>query len=316
MANIEMQRGVIRRWKIDPERNKGFGVCFLDRCVTPLAGSFGSDIGVGDTIHALCELHTSDRYGDQYKIKQIVSHIPGTANMVTWLLLKLPNIGQQRARAIRETFGNELWRVLEHAHQELTAIDGITPARATEAHKVFMQEKDKVELASELQKLGVEEKTILQVFKKKIPASTIREFLKEDPYQLLRFHSVPFETADEIALRMDVQKDDARRVSGAMLACLREVRKKGSTAVRYNVLRQDARNMLGVPNSVIDARLRDSRNERFSPNFRFYEKNAQSAAAEDDDLVFATALRVNMSDTDFESGVALASARRTQEEDY
>jgi exodeoxyribonuclease V alpha subunit len=291
MPELEMRRGVVARWRIQPRENERFGVLLLENDSTPYAGAFPS-VERGDELAMFAFLSDHAKYGAQYKVQKVVLHIPGKMNLVNWLLLRLPNIGPVRARAIKEQFGEMIWQVLESDPRQLTTIDGITDERADKLAEIYNQEKKGIDVFLSLLQLGVDPKTLITLIKKDIHIWQLQAWLDTDVYQLAAQGLLRFDEVDSIGEAKQIDKEDARRVCGAVVSILRDRRKDGHTATPYNVLRIEARRLLKVSDSVIDLGINKAPELPFPAHFAFFGQQVQWVEHAEADMVFGQALGV------------------------
>lgn len=293
MSELEMRRGIVSRWKIYPKPGERFGVLFLEKDVTPYAGGFVGGVERGDEIAMLAMLSEHPRFGAQYKVQKVVMHVPGKLNLVNWLLLRMPNIGPIRARLIKEQFEDSIWDVLESNPLALTCIDGITEERAQKIAQMYTQERETIAVFTDLLRLGVDPKILTALVKKNTPSWLLKNWLAEDPYQLAVQGLLKFQQADEIGTVREISKTDARRICGAVVTVLKERRRDGHTATAYNVLRMEARTVLGIKdNAVIDEGVAKAATLPFPAHFSFFGDFVQWTEHAEADLLFATALGV------------------------
>lgn len=292
MPELEMRRGVVARWRIQPRDNERFGVLLLENDGIPYAGAFPS-VERGDEIAMFAFQSDHPRYGPQYKVQKVVMHIPGKQNLVNWLLLRLPNIGPVRAREIKEQFGETIWQVLENDPQQLTIIDGITEERAAKIAEIYAQEKKGIDVFLSLLRLGVDPKTLIALIKKDIHIWQLQDWLDKDVYQLAAQGLLRFDEADSIGEAKAIEKEDPRRVCGAVVSILRDRRKDGHTATPYNVLRMEARRLLRVPDTIIDGAVNNAADLPFPAHFSFFGHIVQWVEHAEADMVFAQALGVH-----------------------
>lgn len=291
MAELEMRRGVVARWRIQPRDGERFGVLLLEKDPTPYAGAFPS-VERGDEIAVFAFLSDHLRYGPQYKVQKVVMHIPGKLNLVNWLLLRLPNIGPVRARAIKEHFGDTIWQVLDSDPHQLMMIDGITEERADKMAEIYQQEKKGVEIFLHLLRLGVDPKTLIAIIKKDLHIWQLQDWLDKDIYQLAAQGLLAFSEVDAIGKVQQIDKEDPRRVCGAAVSILRDRRRDGHTATPYNILRMDARQLLKIADPMIDAGINKAPELPFPAHFAFFGTQVQWVEHAEADLVFAQALGV------------------------
>lgn len=228
------------------------------RSGSPFVGVVPEEVEDGDLVELAVLEKKHPRYGDQYEVQALLVHYPsaGTA-VVEWMITRLPNIGPERAEAIVNRWGGELWDVLESDPLKLTAIAGITEERAQAIHEAYQAHAEERQMVLELVRLGL---TAKQAGK---AAAMWRgqalAWVRRNPYLLYTELEVPFETVDPIALRkLDVDPKDARRIEAFMMTKLEEaVRYKGDCAVLRHTLVQSVSSALKLSRKDVETKLDD-----------------------------------------------------------
>jgi exodeoxyribonuclease V alpha subunit len=146
-----------------------------------------------------------------------------------------PYIGAERARKLREEFGDDIWDVVKNDPLKLATVDGITEERAIELQECFVS-RQVGEMVVELMELELSE----SVIDKMIDAwgQKALELFMLDPYRLVELPRIGFKMADKYALQAGIVKlGDPRRIRAGINHTLMENERSGSTL-------QEGRSML------------------------------------------------------------------------
>ena len=120
-------------------------------------GAVGASVAVGDILEVAAQKGRSPRGDEQWAV-EVTKHLPySQKGLTTWLMDRLPDIGDKRAAQLAQSFPGELlFAVLRDDPQQLTVVAGITPERAEKigaAYKIYAHEASTV---IELVDLGID----------------------------------------------------------------------------------------------------------------------------------------------------------------
>lgn len=180
---------------------------------------------IGDSL-ACSGYWQESSYGRQFRVLGCTATDPQSADAIcAWFVRALPDIGAARARAIvaRWGVGAELWAVLEHEPEKLTAVAGITAARAERIGAAYCeQQADRAAMVT-LYGWGL---TYTQIGRCVAEYETLTgtiAAIRADPYQLIgTIHGIGFKRADALALRMGVATDSPHRIMAGIRHVLGE----------------------------------------------------------------------------------------------
>lgn len=209
-------------------------------------------VSVGDTIECDGVWSQHPRFGPQFKARAIRVVAPSdAAGVIEWMISRLPNVGRKIATAIVERWGVDgAWEVLEHSHEELIDLDGITPERAERIHEAYMKNRAERDRMVQLKAWGLTDKQIAKILEE-WPETAIEE-LRRDPYQLAELiDGFGFQRADEVARRMGLPADDPSRVRAAILHLIDEAAGGGHVYVPAGAVVRLAHEMVGATDAVI-----------------------------------------------------------------
>lgn len=208
MTELESLESTIRRVKWERPGNAWRLLVMEDG--STWKGSFPDQIFAGDLVKAEGEWK-QDKYGRAFEVERILLHVAKSNDgIMAWLKYRLPNIGDERARALVRAFGGELWNVLENNPGLLTSLPGITPERADEITLAYRTFKREQQIVSKLVDHGLKLGLAMRAFKHY--GGVLAEVLERDPYELMDVDGITFDAIDEVARKMGISERDHRRV--------------------------------------------------------------------------------------------------------
>lgn len=169
---------------------------------------------VGDSVECEGEWSTHAKYGRQFRVKSCAVTVPQTNNgVIAWLLMRLPNVGAARARAMLDHFGGaaKLWDTIEYTPQRLAEVDGITPERVESIVKAYHGFRDERDRMIRFRAWGMTENQIARMLVEW--GADAEERLQKNPYELAELvDGFGFILADRIAQRMGIPLDSVGRI--------------------------------------------------------------------------------------------------------
>lgn len=202
---------------------------------------------VGDTVEVTGRMVRDARWGNQFKVSHCERLTPeGSAGTIAWLSSRLPNLGEARARALVEAFGDQLWVVIETDHEKLAHVRGITPARADAIRDAYLEGKADRDAVIALRDWGLTDGQIGRCRQLWGPLSEVIAQLQQDPYRLHEVDGFGFLRADDVARRMGVASDSPSRIAAGVAHLLREASGHGHTYVGGKKLQSMALRLLDL----------------------------------------------------------------------
>ncbi len=169
---------------------------------------------LGDTVEAEGFWDTHKKFGRQFKVTACRVVVPQSDNgVISWLAMRLPNVGRARAKDMLGHFGGAeaLWHVVEREPVRLLEVKGITKARAdsiVDAYVRFRSERDRM---IRFRRWGLTENQISRMLT--VWGDDAEAKLRDNPYELAeRVEGFGFLRADAIAQRMGVPRDSVPRI--------------------------------------------------------------------------------------------------------
>lgn len=199
-------------------------------------GVIEEDVQYGDTIQASGEFTVHDKFGAQFKIEQILSVLPQSADgQLAWLASELPGVGPVIAKRLVEAFpGEELWNALAFNDPRLGALPGLTAEKAAEICAAYVAAAQSKEIVSKLVDLGLSINDAKRVWR--TLGKGAAKIVEEDPYELMEVERITFDKADLVARRAGLEATDPRRARGYARHLLTEEAGKGHCYVDREAL--------------------------------------------------------------------------------
>ena len=167
-------------------------------------GNVGADVGVGSVLKVQGRWVEHPKYGRQFLVLFVESHTQHTRDgMKTWLMKRLPDIGEVRALKLADMFpGEQLFSVINDHPEQLTAVSGITEERAQAIHKAYkIYEHERIPVA-ELVTLGINW-NLASTTVETLGVVGLKRVLKEDAFELVDLPGWSFSKVKEFVERED-----------------------------------------------------------------------------------------------------------------
>jgi exodeoxyribonuclease V alpha subunit len=172
------------------------------------------DVVPGTILTVEGEQERHPKFGRSFKVARVLEvGQPEGASVEQWIALRLPDIGEQRAKQLIEVHGEQIWDALSQ-QEALTALRGITAERAAKIVNSFHEHETEGRfccyLADHQLQLGLALKA-WQHFTKEEFCDLPKRF-EEDPYCLVEVSGITFQATDACALALGIDPRDPRRV--------------------------------------------------------------------------------------------------------
>jgi exodeoxyribonuclease V alpha subunit len=175
-----------------------------------------AQIRKGDVIEAVGKTEYY-RGEQQFVVDNILQYLPTSrGGLVTWLMARLPDIGEKRAAALAKAFpGEHLFATIRDYPDQLTRVAGITEARAQKIHDVYMEYAHEAQVVIELVDLNLGWIKVTRAVKL-LGIEEVKRILKENPYEFVDVPGWSFGYIDKWVRQernpYGMQYDDPRRV--------------------------------------------------------------------------------------------------------
>lgn len=208
---------------------------------------------VGDAVELEGAFTYSEKWGRQFKIKSCnVVRPDGPDGAVRWMASRLPAIGETRARALVERFGEQLWEVLEHEPHRCAEVDGITAERALEIGAAYKEIAGERVNMVKLRGWGLTDNQVGRCVERWGSLDRVTKELTQNPYLLAQeVFGFGFKRSDEIAMKMGVLKNAPERLRAGVEHVVGEAAQEGHVFVAGRALQRIAAELLGVSEAAL-----------------------------------------------------------------
>ncbi len=176
-------------------------------------------------------------YGEQFKFDNFIRTIPHKVNAIRTYLASgvIPGIREATAVKMTDVFGEDTLEVIRNNPERLTAIKGISLAKAMKMNEAFLVRQDAANTVMYFQQFGVSAKMAVKIHKKF--GSLAVDLIKGNPYILCdEISGIGFKTADRIAFQMGIASSHPGRVKSGIRHALGEAAQNGHTCYPKEML--------------------------------------------------------------------------------
>ena len=195
-------------------------------------------------------------YGRQFKVETFEKLMPESEEGLEKYLAsgKLKGIGPATAKKMVQTFGKEIVSILKFEPEKLVCIKGITKEKAFEISQSFNENWEIWRIVSYLEQYGIGPQSAESIYKK-LGEDTIHQ-IEENPYILVDLApKTDFMKIDHIALQMGMEAENDKRIRSGIKYALKLATNNGHCTVLYENLMQFVKDLLGVPEDMIENNL-------------------------------------------------------------
>ena len=253
-APLEVLEGTVEHIVFHSEQT-GYVVLEMDvgGSLVTAVGELG-EIYEGERVRLSGAFTAHQTYGTQFRASLCERSLPRGANDIYRYLASgaIRGVGDKTASAIVAMFGDETLKVIERQPERLSAVRGISVAKAAQIGREFQRLFGVRSILMELAAVGLSAGAGVRAYK--LLGERTVQSVREDPYVLCGDSiGVDFETADTIALQLQIAKDDPRRLRAGLLFVLQHNVKNGHTYLPQKKLIGIAAGFLSAPEEAFDA---------------------------------------------------------------
>ena len=202
----------------------------------------------GESIRAIGRFERDARHGEQLRADVVSVASPTTPAGIARYLAGgiVKGIGQRTAEKIVKTFGDRTIHVLDSEPERLAEVRGLSAARAKLLAEAWRSQRAVRELMVVLASLGVPPSVAQKIHKRYRDEAL--DVVRRTPYRLaLEVWGVGFKSADAIAQKVGVGKDDPQRAQAGLLHVLQTFADEGHTATPRGALLDRTARLLQAP---------------------------------------------------------------------
>ncbi|MBE6907923.1 MAG: ATP-dependent RecD-like DNA helicase [Ruminococcaceae bacterium] len=192
-----------------------------DSELVTVVGEF-ADIAVGETLIVTGTYSTHAKYGLQLKAQIYERLMPATASAIASYLSSgaIKGVGPVLAKKMVGKFGDDTLTIIEQTPEKLAEIDGISPKKAQQIAGEYGKLFGIRTVMIFLNQFGISASYAIRTWKKF--GVSAQEMVSNNPFILCCDEiGVPFELADQIAVKNGLAPDSYERVSAGVLYILR-----------------------------------------------------------------------------------------------
>ena len=249
-APAEVLAGTIERVTFHNVEN---GFCVLRvkargrRDLVTVVGHAAS-ISAGEWVTATGEWVNDRTHGPQFRARFLRASAPTTAEGIEKYLASgmIRGIGPGYAKRLVRAFGTEVFDVIEQSPAKLREVSGIGPLRAERICAAWAEQKVVREIMVFLHSHGVSTARAVRIFK--TYGNDAVQVMSENPYRLARdIRGIGFKTADQIAMRLGIEKTALIRIRAGISHALAEAMDEGHCGLPADELVPLAEKLLEAP---------------------------------------------------------------------
>ena len=204
-------------------------------------------ISEGDSVKVYGVWKHNAKYGRQFSVSQYERFLPANATAILRYLSSgaIKGIGKKTAQKIIDQFGDETLDVLENHPDWLSDIPGISLKKAKAICEDF-KEKAGIRTAMLFFREFFGAAITVRIYKRWGAAAV--DVAKANPYRICdEIEGVGFERADQMAMKLGLERDSAARISSGILYLLSgEAAQNGHVCLPREGLVEAASRLLGV----------------------------------------------------------------------
>jgi exodeoxyribonuclease V alpha subunit len=194
------------------------------------------------------------RFGEQFRIVEYSSKVPATIYGIKKYLGSglIPGLGPKIAERIVSYFGDETLDVIEGDLPRLRTVPGVGKKRIEKIKNAWDEQREIRKVMLFLQSHGVSSGYAAKIFKHYGKNAIF--VVTQNPYRMATdIYGIGFVTADGIAAKIGIEKDDPLRVAAGILYVLNQLADEGHVYFPYEPLVQKCKEILFVERKVVVA---------------------------------------------------------------
>ena len=208
----------------------------------------------GEYIEATGRWVVDREHGQQFKADSLRTTHPATPEGIEKYLGSglVKGIGPHFAARLVETFGTEVFKIIENEPKRLTEISGIGSGRRDRITKGWREQRVVREIMVFLQGHGVGTARAVRIYK--TYGDDAIGIVKQNPYRLAEdIRGIGFKTADQMAERLGIDRNSPFRARAGVAHTLHELTNKGHCAFPEKGLAEKAVELLGTDEAIVTA---------------------------------------------------------------
>lgn len=220
-------------------------------------------IAAGEYIEAHGHWIQDKKFGLQFKAIQLKTIAPQTIEGIKAYLGSglIKGIGPHFASKLVKAFGTEVFNVIESEPKRLMELEGIGAKRTQQVIQAWQEQKVIRDIMVFLHSHGVGTARAVRIFK--TYGEKAIELLSENPYRLANdIHGIGFKTADEIAMKLGIDRDSIFRAASGIHAVMKDITSTGHCAGKKEVVIEKALALLDITQDRVNEALDEELNAK------------------------------------------------------
>ncbi len=212
---------VIGIFKVRETNEEALNV-YIDRTIT-FTGYF-HELNDIDTYIFYGSLTKHEKYGEQFQVTSYERCMPEEKDAMIEFLTSntFKGIGEKKAKKIVNTLGKDTFKVILENPNNLILIPTITEKNAQQLHQQLKEYEASYETILALSEYGFSTKDSMLVYNY-YKEKTLK-VIEENIYEIVeKIHTLTFKKIDMIALKNNIEKDDAKRIEASICYMMREL---------------------------------------------------------------------------------------------
>ncbi|MEG2646029.1 MAG: ATP-dependent RecD-like DNA helicase [Clostridia bacterium] len=215
------------------------------------------DIEVEEELELDGEKVSHKVYGEQFKFTTYRKILPrSNFALITYISDNIKGIGKKTASNIVNQFSDKTVETIRYTPEKLDGIKGLNQSKIKDLNIFFNEQWDKWNIIEYLAQYGISVVVASKIYQ--ILGSQTIDIVNENPYSLIGFvKNIDFSIADEIGMKMGIALDNDDRIDTGVIYSLNKVTEFGHTCIEYDLILDQASQMLNVSQkSIEDALIR------------------------------------------------------------
>lgn len=207
----------------------------------------------GERLRLQGEWSLHPKYGEQFKFLEHETLFPATVSGIEKYLASgfIKGIGPVMAQRIVSKFAAETFEIIDNQIQRLQEITGIGSKRLEMIRLAWEEQKQIREIMLFLQSHEISTAYAPKIFKHY--GNLAVTVMKENPYQLATdIYGIGFLTADRIAAKLGIEKDNPARIEAGLLYTLQQLTNEGHVFYPLKPLLKKSHEILEVDQDLLN----------------------------------------------------------------
>lgn len=173
------------------------------------------------------------KYGYEFSVESFKEEIEDTKSGIISYLSSgaIKGIGKKKAEAIYMTFGRKTMQVLEDEPERLQYVPGFSRKSAKKVIDQLKTVRGARDITQFLLKYGISQKYAMVIYNER--KENALSYVKAHPYELCRFQTIDFDTADLVAKDCGILPNAPERMRFCIYHVLKENQISGNTGMEW-----------------------------------------------------------------------------------